>query len=255
MRFSFGKSRGAAPAADPGFPRATGMAYLDLMSELHAALAPSWYLEIGTQKGKSLARARCRSIAIDPEFRIATDVATALPELHLFQQTSDDFFAGEFLARNAVALDLAFLDGMHLFEYLLRDFINCERYAAPGAVFAIHDCVPWTANMAERDRSLTTSNEWTGDVWKLLPILRAFRPELTVVVADCAPTGLVLVSGLDAGNSELADAYDAIVAEMTPVTLAGYGAERLFGDFPLVDARGLAAAAGAARGPAPAAPR
>ena len=241
MRFPLKKPK-AAPAPDRGFPRVGGMPYLDFLSALHAGLAPEWYLEIGTQKGRSLDRARCRSIAIDPAFATAVALPGPLPELHLFQETSDDFFAGDFLSRNGIRLDLAFLDGMHLFEFLLRDFMNCERHAAPGAVFTLHDCIPWNANMAERDRARTESNEWTGDVWKLLPILRAFRPELSLLVADCPPTGLVLVAGLDRTNTALADSYDAIVAEMTPVTLEAYGPERLFAEFPLVDSRALAAA-------------
>jgi hypothetical protein len=241
MRFSWWKPKDA-PVPDPGFRLPGGLPYLDFLTALHNGLSPEWYLEIGTQKGRSLECARCRSIAIDPEFRIKTAVPGPLPELHLFQQTSDDFFASGFLRRNGIRLDLAFLDGMHLFEYLLRDFINAERHAAAGAVFAVHDCVPWCVNMAERDRNLTEGRPWTGDVWKLLPILGAFRPDLTVVVADCTPTGLVLVTGLDSASSALADAYEAIVAEMTPVTLAGYGAERLSAEYPFVDAGALAAA-------------
>ena len=243
MRFSLGRGRPKdTPVLGPGFLQATGLPYLDVLAALHVGLAPEWYLEIGTQKGRSIERARGRTIAIDPEFRIATGVPGALPELHLFQQTSDEFFAAGFLRRNGICLDLAFLDGMHLFEYLLRDFINCERHAAPGAVFAMHDCMPWNSNMAERDRLLTEGRPWAGDVWKLLPILRAFRPELKVIVADCAPTGLVLVAGLDSASSALADSYEAIVAEMTPVTLTGYGPERLFAEFPFVDSGALAAA-------------
>ena len=30
----------------------------------------------------------------------------------------------------APTLDLVFIDGMHLFEYALRDFMNVERYCA-----------------------------------------------------------------------------------------------------------------------------
>ena len=247
MRFSLRKPKAEA-AVDPGFRRAAGLPYLDFLSALHEALRPNWYLEIGTRKGRSLERARGRSIAIDPEFRIATDVVRGLPELHLFQQTSDDFFAGGFLERNGIRIDLAFLDGMHLLENLLRDFINAERQAAAGAVFAIHDCMPWNAAMAERDRGRSVGDEWTGDVWKLLPILQAVRPDLSITVADCPPTGLVLVTNLDGANTALADSYAEIVAEMAPLTLGAYGPARLFDDFPFADSRILAAALAAPPG-------
>lgn len=241
MRFSLRKKAKPGPTLDPGFRQAGGLPYFDFLSALHETLTPAWYLEIGTQKGRSLARARCPSIAIDPEFMIEGNVAGLLPEVHFFQQPSDDFFASGFLRRNGIVIDLAFLDGMHLFEYLLRDFINCERHASPGAIFALHDCLPWNANMAERDRALADFNAWTGDVWKILPILRAFRPDLVVTVADCAPTGLVLVANLDSASTVLADSYEAIVAEMTPVTIDGFGAERLFDEFPFADSHALAA--------------
>jgi hypothetical protein len=244
MRFSLRKPKPAkVPVLDPGFRQAQGMPYLDFLSALHEVLAPAWYLEIGTWKGLSLERARCRSIAIDPEFRIAVDVHRHAPELHMFRQTSDAFFASGFLETNGIRIDLAFLDGMHLFEYLLRDLINCERAAAPGAVLAMHDCMPLNANMAERDRKVTSTYAWTGDVWKVLPILRKHRPDLAVSVVDCPPTGLALVSGLDPTSAVLSERYDAIVAEMTPVRLEDYGVERFFAEFPFADGQAAAARA------------
>jgi hypothetical protein len=58
------------PPADPNAPfrrpRHEGTGYLRLLRRLHALKRPRSYLEIGTAAGKTLAVARCASIAIDP---------------------------------------------------------------------------------------------------------------------------------------------------------------------------------------------
>ncbi len=32
---------------------------------------------------------------------------------------------------------------------------------------------------------------WTGDVWKLIPILQRYRPDLQLTLFDAPPSGLV----------------------------------------------------------------
>jgi hypothetical protein len=228
------KTTAAPPELAPGYRRPSGRHYLEVLGDLHGKLKPDWYLEIGTQKGKSLAKASCRSIAIDPEFQISLDVFRALPELHMFSVPSDDFFATPFLQRNAVQIDLAFLDGMHLFEFLLRDFINTERASNPGACITVHDCIPQNPLMALRTWDKAETRHWTGDVWKLLPILQQHRPDLTVSVLDCAPTGLVAITGVDAQNDTLSQDLASIIAEWTPVSLDDFGLDRFASQFPLM---------------------
>ncbi|MDE2008133.1 MAG: class I SAM-dependent methyltransferase, partial [Rhodospirillales bacterium] len=209
------------PEAAPRLQPLAGEEYLGVLARLHAALAPRAYLEIGTLAGDTLALARCPAIAIDPAFRLDRDIAATLPLAMLFEQTADDFFA----ARDPAALlgaapDLVLIDGMHRLEFALRDLINCERHADPRGVIVLHDCVPLDLAMARRDQAdpaVTAHPEhpgwWTGDVWKLLPILRRYRPDLELLVLDAPPTGLVLLRRLNPGSTVLADRYGAIVAE------------------------------------------
>ncbi len=56
----------ADPNAPFSRPRHEGTGYLRLLRRLHALKRPRSYLEIGTAAGKTLAVARCASIAIDP---------------------------------------------------------------------------------------------------------------------------------------------------------------------------------------------
>ncbi len=192
-------------------PRVKGEHYLKFMQNLHRALKPKWYFEIGTQTGASLVLSSANSIAVDPDFQIVGDPYGNKSQLHMFQQTSDEFFASNHLDAIGARIDLAFLDGMHLYEYLLRDFMNTERHMSPDGVILLHDCVPWNEGMAERDRAKSPTQAWTGDVWKVVCILQSYRPDLQVEIYDCAPTGLVAVSGLDPSNRVLDSAYDEII--------------------------------------------
>ncbi len=48
-------------------------------------------------------------------------------------------------------ISMAFLDGMHHFEYLLRDFINTEKHCSSNSVILLHDCLPTDRHVARRE--------------------------------------------------------------------------------------------------------
>lgn len=227
---------------DPGFIVPEGQKYLEFLEEVHEHLQPEWYLEIGTQKGRSLHFAKGNCIAIDPKFMLEQQVIGDKKQLVMVQDTSDAFFDSGYLGRNEIKLDFAFLDGMHLFEYLLRDFMNTEAAAAKGAVVAMHDVVPWHRVMAKRTWSKAETNEWTGDVWKIIPILQRYRPDLSLQIMDCKPTGLAVVSNMDPASTVLADAYDEILEAFMDMTLDDIGVDAFFGSFeytPAADTKSL----------------
>lgn len=208
---------------EPGFPELGRTHYFALLEELHERLKPEAYLEIGSESGASLSLSRCLSFAIDPDFRIEADVMGPKPGLFLRQCTSDDFFASGLLGKLDVKIDLAFLDGMHLFDYLLRDFSNVERHMSKEGVVLMHDCVPFSTAGARREWNRRETRSWTGDVWKLLPILRGYRPDLTIRTFDTPPSGLVMVTGFDAGNRVLEDKYEEIVDRYMDLDFAAVG--------------------------------
>jgi hypothetical protein len=188
-------------------------AYYRTLRRLHQALRPETYLEIGIRKGDSLALARTAAVAIgiDPAPMLAMSAAE---NAHIFATTSDEFFAthdvrGELGDRD---LDLAFIDGMHLFEFVLRDFANVERCASPDTVVVLHDCLPVDEVSAARER---TTSLWTGDVWKVVPVLRDYRPDLRLTIIGAAPSGLVIVEGLDPASRVLAEEAERIAEEFT----------------------------------------
>jgi hypothetical protein len=126
--------------------------------------------------------------------------------------TSDAYFAMYDVAGDlgGLPIELAFIDGMHHFEFALRDFINVERRCSAGSTILIHDVFPVTRLSAERERQ---TSFWSGDVWRLVLILRKYRPDLSVNVIATAPTGLGVVRRLDPGSRVLAERYEEIVRE------------------------------------------
>lgn len=218
------------------FVEAKGLDYREFLDALHQQLRFDWYLEIGSQTGMSLAKSRSPSVAVDPVFKIRHDVAGNKARLHLFQETSDEFFEAGHLKALKIKPDFSFLDGMHLFEYLLRDVINTEAAGKTTSIIALHDCCPFDHGMTTRDLDNMPRGPWTGDVWKLIPILQEYRPDLKLQVFDCAPTGLVLLSGLDPKNSVLRKNYGRIVKQYQDLTLEDFGVDRFFGSFTFADA-------------------
>lgn len=221
------------------FNQARGMNYMRFFRRLHESHVFDWYLEIGCRGGRILSLSRGKTIGVDPVFRLQTDVLGSKPVLHLFQEESDAFFRKNSLKALKAKLSVTFIDGMHLFEYALRDFMNTEANSDSNGVILLHDCYPFSHEMTTRDLT-KLPKIWTGDVWKMVPILKEYRPDLELVALDAAPTGLLLVKNLRPDSKKLAEAYDNIVEQYRDVTLEDYGTESFFDLLEYTSARAVA---------------
>ena len=179
----------------------------EMLSLIHRILAPKMYLEIGVQSGKSLALAKCEAIGVDPMPQVSVVLSE---QAKVEAMTSDDFFHGPAVSLVKNPPDLVFIDGMHLFEYTLRDFMHVERLAAPWTLVVIDDIFPAHPAQAERRRK---TSAWTGDVWKVYEILSRYRPDLVLLPVNTSPTGLLLIAGLQPTNQVLWHNYDSIVSK------------------------------------------
>jgi len=216
-------------------PDHAGERYESILRALHDYISPRTYLEIGTQGGKTLALSTCKSIAVDPEFKITSQTPIGRkPVCALFQMTSDAFFAEyDPTALFRGPIDFAFLDGLHLSEYLLRDFSNTERYCDRNSIIAMHDCIPVEVSVAGRENTKDRIEPhrrawWAGDVWRTVVALKRHRPDLEIICLDAPPTGLVVVHKLDPWNRDLETNYTSIVNEMMSMNLAELGVDWLF---------------------------
>ena len=175
----------------------------DLLRGLHEVLTPRTYLEIGVNEGSSLTLSRTRSIGVDPDFVVRRPLHC---DLDLVRAKSDDFFTrGDPLVHfDGVPVDLAFIDGMHLSEFALRDFINVERHLATSGVTVFDDILPRNALEAARVRR---TGAWAGDVYKAVEVIARRRPDLAVVLINTWPTGTAVVVGADPGSPLLGETY------------------------------------------------
>lgn len=173
------------------------LSYVACLKTVHERIDPDLYLEIGVDTGASLRLARCDSIGIDPGYFIANPVAGSC---RLFRETSDAFFANQerCAALLSRGVDFAFIDGMHLAESVLRDFINVEKWMNPDGVIVFDDVLPERLELLDRERRF---NAWCGDVYRIVPFLRRHRPDLDIKVVEAfvGPyrKGLAVVRGLD----------------------------------------------------------
>lgn len=226
MRLPFSKPK-PGYHRDPGFAVMKPVRYRDVLDRFEALTAPDWYLEIGSRSCASLTTRKCSFVAIDPVFAPRFPVLGPGRQMHFMQMESDAFFASGFLARAGISPDFAFIDGMHQFEFALRDFMNCEAAMRPGGHVFLHDVAPYNHAMTTRDTAyLAKGLPWTGDVWKVMAILHEYRPDLTTEMILAGPTGLGCVSGLDPENTVLHRHYDEILARFTDLALAEFGLGR-----------------------------
>ncbi|MDM8546309.1 class I SAM-dependent methyltransferase [Candidatus Venteria ishoeyi] len=186
----------------------------ELLGIIHNIIKPRFYFEIGVQTGKSLSLAKCEAIGIDPMPHIKETLDN---QAIVITASSDNFFKHNAQTLLSKSPDLVFIDGMHLFEFALRDFMNVEYYSASGTVVVIDDIYPGHATQAERCR---VTRNWTGDIWKFYAILSEYRSDLFVLTLDANPTGLLLITGLDSNNRVLSEHYDEIVERYTAIESA-----------------------------------
>jgi len=201
-----------------------GPSYTDVLAQIHRRLAPRTYPEIGVDTGTTiaLAAAATAAIGVDPNPKINKPLGN---NVRIYSLTSDDFFSQHDVARELGdhSVDLAFIDGMHNFEFALRDFIAIERYCTSRSVVLVHDTYPLDRRTAERAQE---TNFWSGDIWRLVLALKKYRTDLAVHTIGAAPTGLTMVLNLDPNSHVLADRMDDIVSEFLAVDYSFLDADK-----------------------------
>lgn len=184
--------------------------YLVWLERLYRFLAPETVIEVGIYQGQSLALLRPPTVAIgvDPNPTIIHALQT---ETHIFTETSGEFFAQHRAEKllGGRPLAVAFIDGLHLYEQALSDFINLEACCGPRSVIFFHDTVPLDEPTQSR---LQETQFHTGDVWKAVLCLKHYRPDLDIFTIATPPTGLTVVTGLDPTSRILTDKYAEAVA-------------------------------------------
>ena len=119
----------------------------DLINSLIKSQGYKTYLEIG-----------CRSDAcfsqVTVEHKVGVDPASG----GTHRMTSDAFFA-----QNKETFDIIFIDGLHLYEQVIKDINNSVRFLNDGGTIVMHDCLPLEC-FAQYESPVVRA--WNGDTWK-----------------------------------------------------------------------------------------
>ena len=155
------------------------------------------YLEIGVFNGHIFFRVKSNfKVAVDPEFRFNALRKFTKSLLNprnfsnkYFEKTSDAFFQEDAPSLlNNKKFDIALIDGMHEYEYALRDVENTLQYLSPNGVIIMHDCNPKTklsASSFDKWKQRQFAETWNGDVWKVILHMQSIRNDVNAFVLDC----------------------------------------------------------------------
>ena len=140
-----------------------------LADQLHAEK----YLEIGVETGVTFHQINCpKKVAVDPFFRFDASSAGELNQhgsCDYHQISSDEFF--QKLDRNAESFDLVFIDGLHHYDQVMRDFAGSILFSHSKTVFLVDDVLPCDAFSALREQRQALelrhqySNGYKGNAW------------------------------------------------------------------------------------------
>ncbi|MDB4613465.1 class I SAM-dependent methyltransferase [Candidatus Pelagibacter sp.] len=107
------------------------------------------YLEIGCFKDETFNQINIKKkIGVDP---------TSGGNLRM---TSDQFFKD-----NKEKFDLIFIDGLHVYEQVIKDILNSIKVLKENGIILVHDCLPRKLWYQTPTRM---SDTWNGDVWKAI---------------------------------------------------------------------------------------
>jgi hypothetical protein len=133
------------------------------------------YLEIGVAQCNTFNQIRCEhKVGVDPAVETQTVVGGWISN-----STSDAFFEDV----NEDKFDVVYIDGLHLYEQVIKDIVNSLNCMNTGGYIVIHDCKPWN-NTWER-KPASSGAAWNGDVFRSIIWFREIHPEYPCFVLDC----------------------------------------------------------------------
>ncbi|MCB0798790.1 MAG: class I SAM-dependent methyltransferase [Chitinophagales bacterium] len=175
---------------------------LDVINRISAQIHAGTYLEIGVNSGMIINNVPVeRKIGVDPMLNrtLRYKRAIGIRKFRYYKATSDDFFAysAEKAFENS-GVDIAFIDGLHEYEQVVRDIQGTLQYLRPGGVILVHDCNPTNYALAYPSKNSIHEIEelaakgllpgwngfWNGDVWKAIVHMRIISDDLDIFTLD-----------------------------------------------------------------------
>lgn len=149
----------------------TGESRTQLINLLCSSIDAKSYLEIGCNTDEVFNNVNC-------PHKIGVDPANGGNR----RMTSDEFFA-----INNETFDVIFIDGLHYYTQVKKDYKNAIRCLNDGGFIVFHDMLPlverWT--VVPIPDNLATFGCWTGDVWRMaFDLVREPDIEFDLVLID-----------------------------------------------------------------------
>lgn len=121
------------------------------------------------------------------KFRIGVDPTSyGVTRLPSFHGTSDEFFT-----INKQTYSCVFIDGLHEYDQVKKDFENSLACLNEGGIILIHDTNPEKEEFARVPRN-GLRGRWNGDVWRILGDLSNW-PDIDYRTLKSDPNGLTIV--------------------------------------------------------------
>ena len=192
-----------------------GPGLIEGLTDIHQLLKPAHYLQLGVDRGDAL-----RSVGLETRCIVVAngaklDLDVVEPD-EFYPMASKAFFNHHQVRElfGGAAVDLALLRGPSSYESLLEEFIELERSVGARTVICVEGTYPVEGKSAHRRRR---TDYWVGDRWKLVAILKAYRPDLYIQTLPAAPSGLTLITGMDPESTVLTERFEEINRVFAPI--------------------------------------
>lgn len=154
------------------------------VNAIAARIGARRYLEIGVSRGETFLGVQVpERVGVDPRF-VFDPAAIANATTRLHAMTSDRFFAE---AAGTEPYDIVFIDGLHVFEQVVRDLTNTLAWTTWRSAILIDDTLPSDVYSSHPNRGEAvrlrhaaggSGGAWHGDVFKIAFLIHDFFPML-----------------------------------------------------------------------------
>lgn len=129
----------------------TGESRIELINLALKKTNAKKYLEIGCDKDRIFNAVMC-------DYKIGVDPSRG----GTHRMTSDEFFS-----TNKEKFDVVFIDGLHIYDQVSRDFYNSLNSLTDNGIIILHDMMPRLPSEAIVPIPSGKPKNWLGDVWRL----------------------------------------------------------------------------------------
>ena len=190
---------------------------LDVISYQFNRIRPKVFLAIGD-------RARYVQCVPQPILGLGVDpwpimnLKSLPPNQQVYPVTSDYFFHSPYMVKE-LHPDIILISGFHRFEQVLRDVIFAEKLCSNKSIIMVENTAP--ASQDDIDRAdITAVAHQTGDVFKIIPIFKKYRPEMKVSTLIDVDKGITIFENLDESNHTLQYELVQAVEEVIDIPFA-----------------------------------